>query len=135
MNYGTDAAGSLLSNAYWYLDTGDMQPCDLTAVALTATTNRGFIPRWNKLSASKEDQLFCRLHSDICNVPLYLLPGVKLQITLTKDRSSFYLMNKTVDSKTVFKFLVAQLVVSRVRPIPAMLIAHNSTLNKGNFAR
>jgi len=26
MNYGSDAAATHLSNAYWYLDTGDMQP-------------------------------------------------------------------------------------------------------------
>jgi len=28
MTYGSDAAATHLSNAYWYLDTGDMQPVD-----------------------------------------------------------------------------------------------------------
>ena len=28
LTYGTDAASSHLSNTYWYLDTGDMQPSD-----------------------------------------------------------------------------------------------------------
>jgi len=106
MTYGTDAAATHLSNPYWYLDTGDMQPTDSSAEDLT-TANRGFITRWHRLSASREVQLFGLLHSDICNVPLYLLPGVRLQVRLTKTRPSFYLINKSVDSKTIFKFLDA----------------------------
>jgi len=84
MNYGTVAEGSYLSNAYWYLDMGDMHPCDLTAEMLTVTKNWGFITLWNKLSTSKEVQLFDRLLSDLCNVPLYLVPVIRLQIRLTK---------------------------------------------------
>jgi hypothetical protein len=45
------------------------------------------------------------------------------------------MMNKTVDSKTTFKFLDAQLLVRRVRPNPAILIAHNATLHTGCIAR
>jgi hypothetical protein len=127
MTYGGDAAVSHPSAAYWYHDTGDMEPCDPKAETPTATTtDRGFIPRWSKLSASKEIQLFGRLHSDICNASQYLLPGVSLKIRLTKARSTFYLMNENVDSKTAFKFLDAQLLVRRVRPNPAILIAHNA---------
>jgi len=116
MTYGTDAAVKHLSNAYWYLDTGDMQPVHPSAENVTTITNRGFILRWNRISASREVQLFGRLNSDICNVPLYLLPGVRLQISLTKAPPSFTLMNKSVHSKNVFKFLDAQLLVSRVTP-------------------
>ena len=48
----------------------------------------------------------------------------------------FYLTNKSVDSKTVFKLLDAQLLVRRVRPNPILLLAHNSTLkNSGRLAR
>jgi len=67
-------------------------------------------------------------------VSLYLLSGVRLQIRLTKARPKFYLMNKSVDSKTVFKFLDAQLLVRRVRPNTAILLAHNATLSKGSLA-
>jgi len=112
MTYDTDAAAEHLSNGYWYLDTGDMQPSDPSAENRTAKSNRGFITRWKRLSANREVQR----HSHICNVNLYLLPGVRLQIPLTKGRHSFYLMNKSVDSKTVFKFLDAQLLVRRIRP-------------------
>jgi len=44
-------------------------------------------------------------------------------------------MNKSADSKTVFKFLDAHLLVRRVRHNPAILLAHNSTLSKGRLAR
>jgi len=39
MNYGTDVSASSLSNAYWYLDTGDMQPCDRRAENLMVMPN------------------------------------------------------------------------------------------------
>ena len=90
---GSDASASHLANSYVYLDTGDMQPCDPTAEMHTYTNNDGFIARWSKLSVSRDVQLFGRLHTDLCNLPLFLLPRVPLQIKLTKARPSFYLMN------------------------------------------
>jgi len=70
-----------------------------------------------------------RLHSDLFNVSLVLVPGVSLQIRLTKARPSFYMMSKEADSKTAFKFLDAQLFVKCVKPDPATLLAHTATLN------
>ena len=111
-----------------------MLPCDPTATH-TETTNKGFVTRWNKIKQGKEVQLYGRLHSDFCNVPLLLLPGVRIQIKLTKARSSFYLMNKSADSKTTFKFLDAKLFVKRVKSNPDILVAHNTTLAQGGIAR
>ena len=125
MTNGSDAASTYLSNMYWYLETGDMHSVDPSAENVTTTRNRGFLIRWNRISSSREVQLFRRLHNDICNVPVYLLPGVRLQIRLNKAQPSFYPMNKSVDSKIVFKFLDSQLLVRGVRPNPAILLAHN----------
>jgi len=80
---------------------------------VTAVIKRGFITRWDKLSASKVMQIFGRLHSDLFCVPLVFLPGVSLQIRLTKARLSFYMMSKEVDSKTTSKFFNAELLVKR----------------------
>jgi len=63
------------------------------------------ITRWNRIKQSKEVQLYGRIHSEICNVPLYLIPGVRMQIKVTKARPSFYLMYKDAETKKVFKFL------------------------------
>jgi hypothetical protein len=58
-----------------------------------------------------------------------------MQIKLTKAKPSFYLMNKDAETKTVFKFLDAQLLVNRVRRSPSLLLAHNIALEKGALAR
>ena len=101
-----------------------MLPCDPTSATVSAVTNRGFITRWYKLSGSKELQLFGRLHSDLFNVPLVLLPGVNIQIRLKKARPLFYMMSKEADSKTTFKFLDALLLVKRVKTDPVTPLAH-----------
>jgi hypothetical protein len=87
------------------------------------------------MSVSRDVQLFGRLHTDLCNFPLFLLLNVQLQIQLAKARPSFYLMNKTADTKTTFKFLDAYLMVRRVQPNPLILSAHETEVQKGALAR
>ena len=114
LTYGSNAATSHLTNAFWYLDNGYILPCDPTAAD---AKNKIFITRWDRINHSKEVELCGRIHSDICNVHQHLLPGVLLKIKCTKARSIFYLMNKDADSKTVFKFLDAWLLVNREKRI------------------
>jgi len=103
LTYCSDAAATHLTNAFWYLDDGDLLPYDPTAAD---AQNKVFITRWNKIKKSKEVPLYGRIHSAICNVPLHLIPGVRMQIRLTKAKPSFYLMNKDAETKTVFNTLV-----------------------------
>jgi hypothetical protein len=65
-----------------------MLPYDPTA-AQSATTNSGFITRWNRIKQSKEETLYGRLHCDICNVPQYLIPGVRLRNKIKETQFSF----------------------------------------------
>jgi len=97
--------------------------------------NKVSILRWNRISASKEVELFGRLNGDICNVPLYLLPGVRLQVRLTKAHPSFCLVNKSFDSKTFFKFLDSQLLVRRVRLNHTISLARTATLKNRGVSR
>ena len=60
--------------------------------------------------------MYGRIHSDICNVPLYLLNGVKIQIKLTKAKQGFFLLSNKADSKVKFVFKEARLYVKRIRP-------------------
>ena len=124
LSYGSDATESHLTNSLWYLDNGDLLPCDPSAETIK---NMGFYTRWKRVNKSKEIQLCGRLHSDICNVPRYLPPGVRIHIRLTKAKPGFYLMNKDPEAKVVFKFLDAQLLVNRVRSSPSILVAHEMT--------
>jgi hypothetical protein len=112
------------------MDEGDLTPCDDKTV-----TNKGFLARWNRQKQSKEIQMIGRIHRDICNVPIYLIPGVRLQIKFAKAKPSFFLMNKDKKSTTTFKFLDAQLLVRRVKANPAILSAHNTALRQGCLAR
>ena len=114
LTYETYGASSHLSNSYWYLDNGDMLPSDPTAETYTSAKNDGFIARWSRLSCSRYILLFVRLRNDRCIVPLFLLPSVTLQVKLTKARPRFYLMNKSSDTKTSFKFLDAYRLLGRV---------------------
>jgi hypothetical protein len=74
-----------------------------------------------------------KIHSDVCNVPQYLLPGVRLQIKFSKAKSG--LINTDVPSETTLKFLDAQLRVNRIRPNPHIQVAHNTVNSKGGKAR
>jgi hypothetical protein len=67
-------------------------------------------------------------------VAQYLIPGVGLQIRFAKAHQNFFLMNKDAASK-FFKFLDAKLLVNRIRPSPAQVIAHNTALSQGSVAR
>jgi hypothetical protein len=68
--------------------------------------------------------MYGRIHSGICNVPKFLLPDIKLQIKFTKAKSSFYHMNPTPDTKTVFKFLDAKLFVKGIKANPQINLHH-----------
>jgi hypothetical protein len=108
-----------------------MLPCDPTADE-TDTRYKGFFRRSTLQKHSKVIQMVGSIHSDICNVPALLLPGVRVQVKLTKVKPEFYVMNKDSDSKVTFKFLDAQLLVKRVKSNPAIPAAHNKALMQGH---
>jgi hypothetical protein len=110
---------------------GDMLPCDPTNAK---SKNTEFIDRWNRQKQSKEVEMYGRIHSDICNVPNFLLPNIKLQIKFTKPKPGFYLINTATDSKTTFKFLDVKLFVKRIRANPQIPLAHEAIL-KTDLAR
>jgi hypothetical protein len=125
LTYGVDASLSHLTNSYWYKDVGDMLPDDPTH---SDAKNTGFVEKRNRQKQSKEIEMYGRIHGDICNVPKFLLPDIKLHIKFAKAKPNFYLMNHAADSKTVFKFFDAKLFFKRIRPNPMIHLAHEETL-------
>jgi len=77
--------------------------------------------------------MYCRLHTDICNVPQLLISGVKILINLTKARPEFYLLGSKENGKVYFKVLEALLYVKRMRPSPAVFAAHNETTRRLSY--
>ena len=135
LTYGNEAAESHLTNAFWYRDTGDMGVCDPSKTEILPATNTGYLSRCDRIKGGKEVEMVGRLHTDICSVATHLLPGVRMQIKLTKAKREIYVHSTDTTTPAVFKLLDAQLLVKRVRPNPAYLIAHNTALQAGAIAR
>jgi len=114
LTYGSDASTTHLTYSYWYLNTGEMQPCDPTAETHNSTPNDGFIARWSRLNGSRDLRTLGRLNTDLCIVPLFLLPKVPLQIKFKKAWPRFCLKKISSNKITTFKFLDAYLMVRRV---------------------
>jgi len=124
LTYDNDAATKHLRNAMWIMDDGNMVACDPTSV--DSSNNKWFMTRCSLTKKNQEIEFYGRVHTDFCNVPAYLLLGVRVQIKFTKAKAGFYLMNKDAESKTVYQFLDAQLLVKRVRPNPTIPLAHKT---------
>jgi len=71
---------------FLYLDDRNLLPCDPKAAD---AKNKEYITRWNKIKLSKDIQIYGGIHSNICNITLYLIPGVLMQIKLKKAKPSF----------------------------------------------
>ncbi len=71
----------------------------------------------------------------MCKVPKRLLPCDRLQIRLTKAKTSCFVMNKIADSKVTFKFLDAQQLVHHIKSNPATLLTHSVALHERGIAR
>ena len=132
LTYGNDAASTHLKNSMWVHDNRNLVPCNPNGAD---STNNVFMTQWNLTKKGQEKEVYGRIHTDFCNMPVYLLPGVRLQFKFTNAKSGFYLMNEKADSKFVFQFLDAQLWVKRVRPNPTIPLAHKAVLSKGGVAR
>ena len=132
-NFGNDAANSHLTMPFWLLDEGNMLGGNCSKPE--QTNNGRFCSWWNTLKGSQTVEMYGRLHSDICNVPLFLLNGVKIQIKLTKAKKSFYLFSNRADRKATFKFLEVLLYVKRIRPALSILASYNEALQAGYSAR
>jgi hypothetical protein len=75
------------------------------------------------------------LHADICNASTFIIPGVTVNVRLTRPCREFYLMAHDPNSKVSFKILEAQLLVRHIEENPAILHAHNTTLEVGGIAK
>ena len=105
LTYGSDAENSHLTNAYWYMDEGDVLAGNPTSYNIK---NKGFVKRLDRQKQSKVIELYDRLHADVYNVSQFLLSGVRMQIRLTTAKEDFYIMNAYTNTKAktkaTFKF-------------------------------
>jgi hypothetical protein len=84
---------------------------------------------------SKVIQLVGRSHSDTCNNSTYILPGITVNVRLTKGRREFYFIAKDADSQVTFKILDTRMLVRHTKPNAALLSAHNTILDAEALAQ
>jgi hypothetical protein len=96
VTYGSDAATPHLTNAFWYLDDGNMIACSPLDTYID-NTSRGIVASWYRAKQSIKVEMHGRIHCHIFNLPQLLLPGLQLQIhSQTQIENSIcYLPKKT----------------------------------------
>jgi hypothetical protein len=94
----------------------------LTLPGDLATSNKGFVDKWNRSKQSKEVEKYGRVHNDLFNFQQMLAMCLKLHIKFTKSKKGFYLLNPKNDTKDAFRLIDAILYNKRVKLFP-----HNPT--------
>jgi hypothetical protein len=133
LTYGQDASKSHLTNCFWYVDVA-LSGGDATknGTLNAGDSNSGWKDRFEKSKNSKEIVMYGKLHADIFNVSTLMMPGVNIQVKLTKSKEAFYLLGESPDPKVKFQFLDATLYVRKFKPSPSILLAHSKALTKTN---
>jgi hypothetical protein len=126
LTYGAEAKDTHLQAAGYFKDS----PGHLDAVA--GTDNEGRVKRENMTAASKIVDMVGRLHADIFHQERYLLNGVDVKVKLTPSKDAFNLMIN--DNTPGYRSLIthASLFVRKVKVNPAVSLAHEKALLKGN---
>lgn len=122
LNFGNDAKNSHLGTAGWYKDTSSQ---------FDELTNAGFVKRKALATESKEIELYGNIFCDIFNFNKYLINGVQLKISLTRNSNNFALFSDTDDAYKI-EFLDAALVVRKMKIMPKIILAHQHGLLRSN---
>jgi hypothetical protein len=77
-------------------------------------------------------EIYGRVNGDSFHVFHLLLPGMQLQIKLTKARSDFYTLTTMEGSGAYIKFMDATLHVRLVKPSPTIRLTHANYLETAN---
>lgn len=121
LNYGRDAKKGHLSAAMYYRDSANHFN------AITTADNKGIVARRGLIRSSKTVDMYGRLHTDITAQDRYLLNGVDVKIKLTPSKHTFHLMS---EGGALAQILHASLHVRKVKPNPAVALAHNKALEQ-----
>lgn len=127
LNYGQDAKEGHLTASFYYQDS----PSHLDDTG--GNDNNGLRIRRQLAARSHQIDMIGRLHSDIMNQDRYLINGVDVKIKLSPSKPTFHLMAADGGAGHPFKSVIihASLFVRKVRPSPAVVLAHEKALERG----
>lgn len=126
LNYGNDATSTHLATTGWCLDEQSLDSLDPAENIQHGIRNAWF---QTNTGASKKVELYGKLHVDLFNQPKFLINNVNLKITLNKEKSDFYMMERANHSSFI-NILEANLFIEHIHINPALLLAHHQMLQK-----
>lgn len=126
LNYGCDSVKTHLSTTGWVLDEQN-----LDSLLPTENPKHGERNAWFQTSSgfNRKMELYGKLHVDFFNINKFLLNNVDLKLTLNREKSEFYMMERPENSSYI-NILEANLFIEHVHINPALLLVHNKMLEK-----
>lgn len=124
INYNASAKDTHLTSALFIQDTpGKFND-------LTSEPNK---QRAAFIKEGKELELFGKLHSDILNINKYMLNGMDIKITLTRNSDALVILSEE-SMKAEIEILEAILYIRKIEVSPSILVAHAKIL-EGSVAK
>jgi hypothetical protein len=100
LNHGQDSKSTHMGSSIWEKD----EAWHFDSINLEGSScNQGFIDRYLLVKDSKLFDLYGRLHVDLFNQNRYLYKNMKFDLTLLRNRDSFYLMG---DTKSNYQYII-----------------------------
>jgi hypothetical protein len=118
INYNASAKDSHLTSALFIQDT----PGKFNDLASEPNKQRG-----NFIKESSELELFGKMHSDILNINKYMLNGIDMKITLTRNPDELVTLSDSTMYAEV-EILESILYIRKIDVSPAILVAHAKIL-------
>ena len=124
LSFGQEAKNSQLSALLWHRNTSEH-------LDTRGATNLGYTKRKALAAESKEIDMMGKLHLDLFFQNQYLLNGVEVRLRLIRSNDLFCLHGNAnqADNKVSLKEVI--LFVRKVKPNPAIQLAHVKALQHG----
>lgn len=127
LNYGRDCKDSQLALSMYFKNGSNIFPFS------KSNQNQGLLSRMKRVQRSSTIDMLGRLHGDIFAQEKYLLNGVDLRLRMIRSKDSFSLLAVPASEGAEtegykVKMLQASLFIRKIKPNPAVLIAHSKAL-------
>ena len=124
LSFGTEAKNSQLSSILWYRNTSGQ-------FDTRGEANVGYTKRKELAAESKEIDMNGRLHLDLSFQNRYLLNGVEVKLRLIRSKNIFCLHGNVNQATSKVSLKEVSMFVCKVKPNPAIQLAHTKALQHG----
>ena len=126
LSFGQEVKNSQLSALLWHRNiSGHFDSC--------AAANKGYTQRKALAAESKEIDMMGKLHIDLTFQNRYLLNGVEVRLCLIRSKDLFCLHGNASQAQNKVSLKEVTLFVHKVKPNPAVQLAHVKALQHTLF--